>query len=247
MTPPDPVCAQAGQSSAEPATAEPAAAGPASTVRAMPVVLRIERDPRPDRTALLEAAAGAALAVCLDPRARPGGEWHHTMRLWLDVGIRKIARRARGAHWWAVQELPGVSVGEGTAQARALLPGPVDDVPKIVSRLQIGGTDLPAEDPGPAPADRPLIVLNPHAPMSVGKAAAQVGHAAMLLGAARGWSAVPDFAVRETSPDGWATLLAQQKAGTAVAVRDAGFTEVDPGTITCIARTDGPALPPPSR
>ena len=62
--------------------------------------------------------------------------------------IRKIARRARGAHWAAVQELPGVTWTVGGAQVRALLPGPVDEVPKVVSRLQIGGTDLEPDGPG---------------------------------------------------------------------------------------------------
>lgn len=209
---------------------------PDGVVRAMPVVLRIERDPLPSRTALLEAAARAALAVCLDPRAEPGGDWHDAVQAWADGRIRKIARRARGAHWRAVQELAGVTVGEEPAQVRALLPGPVDDVPKVVGRLQIGGTDLPDDDPEPAVPERPLIVLNPHAQMSVGKAAAQVGHASMILAAVRGWDAAPAFTVRDTTPRGWAALLADVDSGTAVAVRDAGFTEVDPGTVTCIAR-----------
>ncbi|MBW0105934.1 peptidyl-tRNA hydrolase [Pseudonocardia sp. KRD291] len=204
-------------------------------VRAMPVILRIERDPQPSRTALLQAAATAALAVCLDPRAQEGGEWDEPVRTWVDGRIRKIARRARGAHWDAVQELPGVTVGHGTAQARALLPGPVDDVPKTVSRLQIGGTDLGTDTPGPPPDGWPLIVLNPHAETSVGKAAAQVGHASMILAAVRGWTSVPEFAVRDTTPGGWDTLLDDVEGGRAVAVRDAGFTEVDPGTITCVA------------
>ncbi|WP_423213688.1 peptidyl-tRNA hydrolase [Pseudonocardia sediminis] len=205
-------------------------------VRAMPVILRIERDPQPSRTALLEAAATAALAVCLDPRAQAGGEWDEPVRTWVDGRIRKIARRARGSHWEAVQELPGVTVGEGTAQARALLPGPVDDVPKTVSRLQIGGTDLEDDAPGPPPEGRPLIVLNPYVEMSVGKAAAQVGHASMILAAVRGWTSAPAFAVRDTTRAEWDALLAEVEAGTVVAVRDAGFTEVDPGTVTCVAR-----------
>ncbi|MEU7813359.1 peptidyl-tRNA hydrolase [Pseudonocardia sp. NPDC049154] len=197
-------------------------------VRAMPVILRIERE-LPSRTALLEAAAQAALAVCVDPRAQ--GEWHEPLRAWVDGRIRKIARRARGAHWAAVQELPGVTVEVGGAEARALLPGPVDDVPKTVSRLQIGGTDLPPDEPGPVPEGTPLIVVNPAVDMTVGKAAAQVGHASMILAAVRGWSEAPRFAVRR-DPALWEALLAREDV---VCVRDAGFTEVDPGTITCAA------------
>jgi peptidyl-tRNA hydrolase len=193
-------------------------------VRAMPVILRIEREP-PGRTALLEAAAQAALAVCVAPEPA----WQEPLRLWIDGRIRKIARRARGAHWAAVQELPGITVSVDGAQARALLPGPVDAVPKIVSRLQIGGTELPVDSPGPAGS--PLIVVNPAVEMTVGKAAAQVGHASMLLGAARGWTSAPRFSVRRD-----ATLWAELgERADAIAVRDAGFTEVDPGTETCRA------------
>lgn len=203
-------------------------------VRAMPVVLRIERD-APGRTPLLEAAAGAALAVCLDSRTRPGGEWYEDVARWVDDRIRKIARRARGAHWVAVQDLPGVTVDTDGAQARALLPGPVDAVPRAVGRLQIGGTDLEPDDPGPPPAGLPVIWLNPGVEMTVGKAAAQVGHASMILAAVRGLTEVPSVAVRTADPATWAGLCAAVDRGAAVAVRDAGFTEVAPGTITCIA------------
>ena len=208
---------------------------PDGVVRAMPVVLRLERPPAA-RTPVLEAAARAALALCLDPRAEADGEWHEAVVTWVDARIRKIARRARGAHWAAVQELPGVTVTVtvGDAQARALLPGPVDDVPKVVSRLQIGGTDLPDDQPGPPPPGVPVIWVNGALSMTVGKAAAQVGHAAMLDAAARGLTAVPPYAVRTADAAMWARLCAAADRGEAVAVRDAGFTEVAPGTITTI-------------
>src|SRR5690625_2287508 len=73
----------------------------------MPLVLRIERQSPPARTAMLEAAATAALAVCLDERAAPGRDWHAALYGWTSGRIRKVARRARGAHWRAVQDLPG--------------------------------------------------------------------------------------------------------------------------------------------
>jgi peptidyl-tRNA hydrolase len=211
---------------------------PDGIVRAMPVVLRLERS-APPRTPVLEAAAAAALALCLDPRAEPGGEWHDAVSTWVASRIRKIARRARGAHWDAVQELPGVTWEVDGAQARALLPGPVDEVPKAVSRLQIGGTDLEPDQPGPPPAGVPVIWVNDALEMSVGKAAAQVGHASMLYAAARGLTRVPALAVRDADTARWEQLCAAVDRGEAVAVRDAGFTEVAPGTITCITRVAG--------
>jgi peptidyl-tRNA hydrolase len=218
-------------------------------VRAMPVILRIERSEPPGRTPLLEAAAAAALAVCLDERSEPGGEWAEPMHAWLDNRIRKVARRARGAHWAAVQDLPGSTVEIDGAEARALVPGLVAEAPKEVSRLQISGSELPPDEPGPIPGGVPLLLLNPHAPMTVGKAAAQVGHATMILAAllddeqraawaARGYRT----AVRPASVARWKELHPGDdpegawRRDRVVAVRDAGFTEVDPGTITVLAQ-----------
>lgn len=213
-------------------------------VRAMPVVLRMERNDPPGRTPVLEAAAGAALAVCLDPRSAPGGEWHAEVAAWTTGGsIRKVTRRARGAHWDAVASLPGITVRVDAAQVRALVPCLVTDTPRDVTRLQISGTDLPPDSPGPPPAGVPVIWLNPALELTVGKAAAQVGHAGMLLAATlrpdrlQRWHADGlRCAVRVADTRFWPALRAEAYAGRAVEVRDAGFTEVAPGSVTCVAR-----------
>lgn len=218
-------------------------------VWAMPVILRMERVEPPHRTPLLEAAATAALAVCLDERAAPDGEWHGQLGAWIDGRIRKVARRARGAQWRAVQDLPGITVDVDGAEARALVPSRLVDTPREIARLQISGSELPPDEPGPAPAGLPLLLLNPEVSMTVGKAAAQVGHATMILGsllrpaelvdwAARGYRC----AVRTPGVAEWKGLHPGADPADAwrrhrlVAVRDAGFTEVAPGTVTVLAR-----------
>jgi peptidyl-tRNA hydrolase len=222
-------------------------------VRAMPVILRFERATPPGRTDLLEAAAAAAVAVCLDPRAAPDGEWHDGLLAWTSANIRKVSRRARGVHWQAVADLPGRTIAVGGAEARALVPGLVGELPKEVTRLQISGSDLPADEPEPPAADLPVLWLNPTVPMTVGKAAAQVGHGTMLLAALLAGSGrhaeLADWAakdcrcaVRTASPARWAELtpmpteplVAWRNRGL-VMVRDAGFTEVPPGTATVAA------------
>ncbi|MDQ2587359.1 peptidyl-tRNA hydrolase [Saccharothrix yanglingensis] len=207
-----------------------------AAVRAMPVVLRIEKADPPSRTEVLEAAAAAAVAVCLDERAAPGGEWHDELVAWVRGRIRKVSRRARGAHWEAVLALPGVTVTVGGAQVRAFVPGKVSELPRELSRLQVSGSELPADEPGPVPPGAHELWLNPRVGMTAGKAAAQVGHASMLLAPhlspveLEEWAELEyRCAVRTPSAADWDALVARPDV---VVVRDAGYTEVAPGTAT---------------
>jgi peptidyl-tRNA hydrolase len=214
-------------------------------VRAQPLVVRLEKSAPPARTAALEAAATAALAVFFDPRAAEGGEWADELAAWVGGRIRKVARRARGNYWLVASELPGVTVRVGDAEVRAFPPYRVVAAPKEISRLQVSGTDLSDPvAPGPPPPGVPVLWLTPHVEMTAGKAMAQVGHATMLLAAfldlpvLERWAAGGlRVAVRTATPQQWAELAA---APGAVAVRDAGFTEVEPGTVTVVA--DGSPL-----
>ncbi|WP_426568346.1 aminoacyl-tRNA hydrolase [Streptomyces canus] len=210
----------------------------------LPLVVRIERAAPPARTDALETAARAVLTLLSDERALGDGEWARAVRDWQDARIRKVVRRARGAEWRRAEALPGITVTGKSAEVRVFPPVPLDAWPKDLAKLQVSGTDL--DDPEPpvdADATAPVIWLNPDLGMSAGKAMAQAGHGAQLA-----WWELPEqertawretgfaLAVRTAEPDRWRELTA---SGLPV-VRDAGFTEIAPGSCTVVA--DHPAL-----
>jgi peptidyl-tRNA hydrolase len=210
----------------------------------LPLVVRIERAAPPARTDALETAARAVLVMLADERSAGDGEWAEAMRDWQDARIRKVVRRARGAEWRRAEALPGITVTGKAAEVRVFPPVPLDGWPKDLARLQVSGTDLDdPETPVGADLSAPVLWMNPDLGMSAGKAMAQAGHGAQLA-----WWELPDeeraawrdagfpLAVRTPEPERWRELV-----GTGLPlVRDAGFTEIAPGSCTVVA--DHPAL-----
>ncbi|MEU3254535.1 peptidyl-tRNA hydrolase [Streptomyces sp. NPDC006997] len=210
----------------------------------LPLVARIERSAPPARTDALETAARAVLVMLGDERSLGDGEWAEAVRDWQVGRIRKVVRRARGAEWRRAEALPGMTVTGKSAEVRVFPPVPLDGWPRDLARLQVSGTDLDDPEP-PTPADRgaPVLWLSPEVEMSAGKAMAQAGHGAQLAwwelsaGERAVWhDAGFPLAVRTADPADWAALTA---SGLPV-VRDAGFTEIAPGSCTVVA--DHPAL-----
>ena len=201
--------------------------------------MRIEQDAPPARTDALETAARAVLVMLSDERSVGDGEWAEAMRSWQDARIRKVVRRARGAEWRRAEALPGITVAGKSAEVRVFPPVPLDGWPKELARLQVSGTDLddpePPADPDPA---APVLWLNPEVDMSAGKAMAQAGHGAQLAwwdlddAARAAWrDAGFPLAVRTAAPAHWQALT----TGGLPLVRDAGFTEIAPGSCTVVA------------
>ncbi|MFG3260057.1 peptidyl-tRNA hydrolase [Streptomyces sp. NPDC048172] len=212
----------------------------------LPLVVRIERATPPARTDALETAARAVLTFLADPRtAEESGEWHKTVRLWEERGIRKVVRRARGSEWRRAEPLPGLTLADRTAEVRVFPPVPVDAWPKDLARLQVSGTDLTDPEPPPAPrAGVPVLWLSPELEMTAGKAMAQAAHGAQLA-----W-----WELDATAREAWRTAgfpLAVRTARDAAhwralttsglpVVRDAGFTEIPADSCTVVA--EHPAL-----
>lgn len=210
----------------------------------LPLVVRLEKTEPPARTDALETAARAVLVMLSDPRSVGDGEWAQAVRDWQDARIRKVVRRARGAEWRRAGALPGITVTGKAAEVRVFPPVPLDGWPKDLAKLQVSGTDL--DDPEtPAEADPgvPVLWMSPEVEMSAGKAMAQAGHGAQLA-----WWELSDeeraawceagfpLAVRTAQPERWRELTG---SGLPL-VRDAGFTEIAPGSCTVVA--DHPAL-----
>lgn len=210
----------------------------------LPLVVRIERSAPPARTDALETAARAVLVLLGDERANGAGEWAEAVRNWEDARIRKVVRRARGAEWRRAETLPGITVAGKSAEVRVFPPIPLDGWPRDLAKLQVSGTEL--DDPEPpvaVGAAQPVLWLNPGLEMSAGKAMAQAGHGAQLA-----WWALPAaeraawrdagfaLSVRAADPADWNRLTG---SGLPL-VRDAGFTEIAPGSCTVVA--DHPAL-----
>lgn len=210
----------------------------------LPLVARIERAEPPHRTDALETAARAVLVMLGDERSLGDGAWAQAMRDWQDARIRKVVRRARGAEWRRAEALPGITVTGKSAEVRVFPPVPLDGWPKDLARLQVSGTDL--DDPEavpPADATAPVLWMSPDVDMSAGKAMAQAGHGAQLAwwelsGEERvAWrDAGYPLSVRTPDAAHWRELVT---SGLPV-VRDAGFTEIAPGSCTVVA--DHPAL-----
>jgi peptidyl-tRNA hydrolase len=203
----------------------------------LPLVVRIERDAPPARTAALEAAARAVLTFLADERSVEG-EWADRVTAWTDGRIRKVVRRARGAEWRRASALEGVTLEHEGAEVRVFPPVPLDAWPKDLARLQVSGTDLDDPEAPPAPEPGlPVLWFNPELEMTAGKAMAQAGHGAQLT-----WLRLDDdgrkrwaedgfpLAVRTAAPDAWPALTT---SGLPV-VRDAGFTEIAPGSCTVV-------------
>ncbi|MBZ4317838.1 aminoacyl-tRNA hydrolase [Streptomyces huiliensis] len=210
----------------------------------LPLVARIEKAAPPARTDALETAARAVLVLLSDERSTGDGEWAQAVRDWQDARIRKVVRRARGAEWRRASALPGITVTGETAEVRVFPPVPLDGWPPELVKLQVSGTELDDPTaPGPAAPERPVLWLNPGLEMSAGKTMAQAGHGAQLA-----WWDLDDTARKAWREDGFALSVrtadpacwAELTSSGLPLVRDAGFTEIAPGSATVVA--DHPAL-----
>jgi peptidyl-tRNA hydrolase len=188
--------------------------------------------PREAPRTLPEALAGAARATlaCRDAFASDP-RWAPDLAAWRARSFRKVTLKARPGQWRRLLEELDHVVADGVA---ALPPRLRSRRERLLAQMQAHTAPAGAlPSLGPVPAGTAAFVLRAGHGMSAGKAMAQVGHAALMLPEDPGWRAAGyPCAFVEAPAAAWAALRA--RAG-AVVVRDAGFTEVAPGTETVVA------------
>ncbi|WP_404286998.1 peptidyl-tRNA hydrolase [Glutamicibacter arilaitensis] len=203
-----------------------------------PIILRIDKeDPSTEDEGISAVARAAIIAYLQDPQ---NPEW----QTWASQAFAKSVRRANPKMFAKVLELfPEQMVSEvGKAQAVGLPPLPAADLPKLIAKLQVSGTELPKSDE--VLVSSVNIVLNKSLGMSTGKAAAQAAHALFA------WltEAEPSFIehwLNDHAPVGVKQLprneferLSDHASGPVI--QDAGRTEIDPGSTTAFILCDKP-------
>lgn len=172
----------------------------------------------------------------------------HTWDKWLDGRFTKSVRRAsagdlgRLLRWADDEGIPHRHISRGGSRAVALPPMPYDKYPKVLSKMQVSGTDFERADPeeGPEPSDVSVLVLDT---LTTGKAAAQAAHALMTAGVAliqendsgffsdlrTGWERALNPVVQLVSAD---SLDKFSHEPSWKVITDSGLTEIEPGTVT---------------
>ena len=211
-----------------------------STPLALQLAVRVEKLDPPTTTSICAAAVLATIGLLEDERSRPGGPWHDAVAAWNGDRIRKLVRRGRASAWERAQVPDGVTVERGGAEVRAYVPGPLDEAPEALAKLQIKSTALDEIERTDVVPDVPglIIAVTPLVEMSWGKQAAQCAHAGQWA-----WMrSDPDVVVRWDAVGRPITVVhptdalwAQVADAAPVQVRDGGYTEVAAGTRTAVA------------
>lgn len=201
---------------------------------AMQFVVKDTKDFTPLQLANAVATATSRFLDTLEegtPRAE-------AVKRWMSGRIRKILRRAKNSGWNALEELSHEEYTVEGVTIRVFDPSYMDEIPRAISKCQVSHlTTLPEQGAKKGAKDALLdIYTNRSLNMSAAKAAVAAGHVAQLMGLELSpadyekWRQA-GFTVRTSTLGALGEFEARAAS---VAVRDAGLTEVEPGSITAI-------------
>lgn len=204
-----------------------------------------------DKTGTHEGTVIAAARAAAQAYQQATAQTLPAFEAWLAGPFTKTVRRAPAA-WLARarSELGGASVVHEQSAAVALAPVRMSELPKIVAKSQVAGTDFARTHPPlGAEGSAGLVELAVLDTLTTGKAAAQAAHAlvAWVLDDRR-----PEPGTDRLVPSHVSLTMLADPAGLRVrfvpahelnaldvdaniAIRDNGLTEVDPHTLTAVA------------
>jgi peptidyl-tRNA hydrolase len=208
------------------------------TPYALPIVLKLEKFDIPSHEEVLLATSNAIASMFANETVNTIPEWMIPLDAWIDGRIRKVCRRARGAAWEKVTKEDNVFIynapWRSTLSIALLPPYDITSIPESLQKLQVSGLDLVRDESfvfkKNVEASGLYVSLNPEVKISTGKSMAQISHAVQL--------AIFNANKRELSAweaNGKPIYLADWSAlnsESVVEIQDAGFTEVEPGTVT---------------
>lgn len=180
-------------------------------------------------------ATATSLFLTTIPNNYARGE---AVQRWMEGRIRKILRRAKNSTWNNLESLSHETYTVEGVTIRVFDPSSMDAIPREISKCQVSHLKtLPEQTASVGPEDAMLrIYTNRSLNMSPAKAAVAAGHIAQLMGLELSladyekWQA-DGFRVR-TSTLG--SISDFEAGASSVSVYDAGFTEVEPGSITAV-------------
>lgn len=187
--------------------------------------------------------AGAGAVLCAD-MYRQSARWRERFADWHARSYRKVALRADAAQCERVlQEMEAAALETDVGLTLLCLPPRRKSEREELLVELVPFTDARRPRTAPESPRPPLVyVVRPAVMRSMGKAMAQAGHGALMCADQLGDRYAAEFAQWRTTGRGgevrvaddtqWEELKAE---GDCVAVRDAGFTQVAPGTETVLA------------
>ena len=197
---------------------------------------------------IIRASALASVQAWLASSTAP--EWVD----WLNGSFGKTVRRAKALDLdkCAPYMLSSVTVGDATAMAG--LPATRENLPSVVKKLQVTGSDAAriGWDGWTENVDLfgkcevPVLLISSAAGMSTYKTAAQCAHGLVNLALRQNLTNLNTWAnngypliIDEPRQKTFSAMLnrAEEQPDKFVVIRDAGHTEVEPGTTTVIGYT----------
>lgn len=155
---------------------------------------------------------------------------------WLDGRIRKIVKRGRNKQWDDTATVSGFSEASfGTATVRAFAPVRLSEQPQALKKLQVTGLNAELDLTEEAVESALNVYVNRSLDMTVGKTVAQVNHAVQLFVMNGDQASVESWFENGQQVHFLYAPQVDDSFSADVIVRDAGFTEILPGSRTVAA------------